>query len=184
MEIRSANFWNFSALNLFVWKKKKSKIMEIISVILYPVFYYPDHLSHFITYQYRYISHYLKKILWNCYLPHFYTNKSNQYVCNCGSIQNFPNRWDNFLKKIYICPNNMLKLLRKSYFMQQDHRCMSYWSKCYQYYKIILSSCILLYTWHSHVMKLFRTFNIHSTDMHDIHHSKYYHRENNILLKI
>ena len=110
-------------------------------------------------------------------MPHFYTNKSNQYVCNCGSIQNFPNRWDNFLKKIYICPNNMLKLLRKSYFMQQDHRCMSYWSKCYQYYKIILSSCILLYTWHSHVMKLFRTFNIHSTDMHDIHHSKYYHQE-------
>ena len=35
--------------------------MEIISVILYPVFYYPDHLSHFSTYQYSIGSILLEK---------------------------------------------------------------------------------------------------------------------------
>ena len=43
----------FSSEFVCMEEKKKSKIMEIISVILYPVFYYPDHLSHFSTFQYR-----------------------------------------------------------------------------------------------------------------------------------
>ena len=60
---QECKFLKFFSSEFVCMEEKKSKIMEIISVILCPIFYYPDHLSHFITYQYRYTSHYLKKFL-------------------------------------------------------------------------------------------------------------------------